>query len=210
MVEKIWYQGSIDDGLTLNDVKELGVDGIYLTHNLKNQDEAGKQARKLGLEVRDQDELPFNQELTQVVLTELTNPAIPDVGFPEKIQKLLNTDEVNGLLNPSEEDQLLQMQALALMALLSGQLVIPANLINEKDSQNWRQIQKLITLRKAQNNLPSRINITENNLIELQKDKLTGYFNTSSAALGFNSVSSLIQNYLVGQLLPKGVVIREN
>ncbi|QNQ81232.1 hypothetical protein [Lactobacillus sp. PV034] len=210
MTAKVLYQISANDKLSIEDLKDLGVDGVYLTDVLTDKDEIMKQAQEAGLDIIEQKNLPINQDLTNMILNELRAPAKPKLDFLGKVNQLLKSEYASGLLNLGDDDKLLQMQALAMLALLADQLVVPANLIGEKDSQERRQIKKLINLKKSQTAGSSIIHITENDLIEIQKGKLTGYFNTSATALGFNSTSSWIQNYLVGQLLPKGVVIKED
>lgn len=120
------------------------------------------------------------------------------------------------LVKAGDVDGQTLFQALAMIFVLPGEVVIPAGVEEKVDSQSWRHLADLIKLRKA--NLDAiedgslNISVTEGDLIKIkrQKDKsLIAYFNTTSDALGFNSVADWIQNYLVGQLLPKGVVIKE-
>ncbi|MBD5432425.1 MAG: hypothetical protein HDR42_02910 [Lactobacillus sp.] len=210
-MEKVLYQVTNKKALSLKDLKELGIDGLYVNNTVsKDLARLKKEAKSNNLEVISAKEFPFNQELATTILNELTHSSAKKFTFVSKVENELDNQKINGLENNTFADQLILFQALALMSLLPGQLLIPAGLEGKRDSPSWDKLKGLLSLRKKYEfNGKSKINITENNLLEVKHGKLIGYFNISSNALGFNSTSKWIQNYLVGQLLPKGVVIKE-
>lgn len=211
-MEKIWYEVNDEKRASLNDLKELGIDGLYLKNDFNGDvDQLKDKAKRLGLEVTFAQDNPFNNKLADLILDELRNESQIRIEFTSIMEREMNNNKLIGLTQNIIDKQLILFQALALMSLLPGDLLIPAQLEKKRDSQSWRKLKALISLRKKyKTNEESKLNVTEDNLLRIKRGKLIGYFNTTPNALGFNSRSIWIQNYLVGQLLPKGVVIKED
>lgn len=211
-MEKIWYEVNDEKRDSLNDLKELGIDGLYLKNDFNGDvDQLKDKAKRLGLEVTFAQDNPFNNKLADLILDELRNESQIRIEFTSIMEREMNNNKLIGLTQNIIDKQLILFQALALMSLLPGDLLIPAQLEKKRDSQSWRKLKALISLRKKyKTNEESKLNVTEDNLLRIKRGKLIGYFNTTPNALGFNSRSIWIQNYLVGQLLPKGVVIKED
>ena len=211
-MEKIWYEVNDEKRASLNDLKELGIDGLYLKNDFNGDvDQLKDKAKRLGLEVIFAQNNPFNNKLADLILDELRNESQIRIEFTSIMEREMNNNKLIGLTQNIIDKQLILFQALALMSLLPGDLLIPAQLEKKRDSQSWRKLKALISLRKKyKTNEESKLNVTEDNLLRIKRGKLVGYFNTTPNALGFNSRSIWIQNYLVGQLLPKGVVIKED
>lgn len=211
-MERIWYEVNDIENTALSELRELGIDGLYLKDNFNGDiDQLKTEAKLSGLDVTFAKAKPFNNNLANLILNELRSESQIKVEFTSIMEKELNNDKLIGLTQSTIDRQLILFQAVALMALLPGDLLIPAQLEEKKDSQSWRKLKTLINLRKKyKTSEESKLNVTEDNLLRIKRGKLIGYFNTTPNALGFNSRSIWIQNYLVGQLLPKGVVIKED
>lgn len=215
MAEKIWYQIAPTDETSaiakLADLKELGISGILAPAEVSPDLKTA--AEKVGLELK-----ITSSELSSATAAINQHVIEDEISVDEMVTELNHANfDAEGLLilTPSADHQL-AYQALAMAFLLPGQPVINAGLEGEKDSQDWQKVQALIDFRNANETLfqesGKRISVTENGLVKIVRSgnkKVTGYFNTSKDALGFNSVATIIQNYLVGQLLPKGVVIKQ-
>lgn len=211
-MEKVWYEVNEINKPPLSDLKELGFDGLYINDDFNGDvDQLKSEAKLTGLDVMFAKDKAFNDKLANLILEELKNESQIKIEFTSIMEKELHNDKLIGLTQSAIGRQLILFQAVALMALLPGDLLIPAQLEEKKGSQSWRKLKALISLRKKyKTSEESKLNVTEDNLLRIKRGKLIGYFNTTPNALGFNSENIWIQNYLVGQLLPKGVVIKED
>ncbi len=214
MDTKIWYQAKPTDfkkAERLSEIKDLGIEGLYIDWNVSPHEQ--DIAKKIGFELVYSDPA-LNCDITKVIKKHIIDHEI-------SAQELVNTlnqkkDELKGnLTSVKGQDLQAVYQELALIVLIASNPVIPNSILADDHSQDWDKVASLLELKLknkglfANHNL--KITVTESGLIEviLSANKtITGYFNTSLDALGFNSPADVIQNYLVGQLLPKGVVIK--
>ena len=213
-MEKIWYPiFEKEQQVSVKNLKDLGIDGLYIGRKLSKDidiNELKSEAKNSNLEVVSENDTLINHNLTTTIIDGLNGSLQLENEFVIKVKNELDNKKINGLLDIKNIDSLIAFQALALMSLLPGQLLIPTGLEKNLNSQTWDKLKKLLNLRKKYELINKvEISITEDSLLRVRRGKLIGYFNTNTHALGFNSKSIWIQNYLVGQLLPKGVVIKE-
>lgn len=146
---------------------------------------------------------------------------------------MLDSHDTARILTEANNDENLAFQALAFMFLQTGSPCIyygtemamtgendpdcrkPMDW-SKKGGQMWKKVSRLIKFRHDHEDALSsgitHLSVTPKGLIKVERigkdETVVGYFNTSDNALGFNSVADLYQNYLVGQLLPEGFIIR--
>ncbi|WP_297816128.1 hypothetical protein [uncultured Lactobacillus sp.] len=214
METKIWYQvkpADFDTEQRLSEIKDLGVEGLYVDWEISQNQQA--KAKKMGFELVYTDPA-LNCNITKAIKKHMIDHQMS----AQELVTLLNQEKdglKNNLTSILGQDLQSLYQELALIILVAQNPVIPNELLADDHSQDWDKVAALLELKAKNKDLFAdrnlKITVTENGLIEviLSGNKtITAYFNTSLDALGFNSQADVIQNYLVGQLLPKGIVIK--
>ena len=136
-------------------------------------------------------------------------------------EESINIQDIWQILKEEQRDENLVFQVLAFILLQTGLLPNCQNSESKDYSKSIDWNKKISTLIQFGNehkdvlkNGLLRLSITSQGLIKVERigenETIVGYFNTSSGALGFNSVTDISQNYLVGKLLPEGFIIRVN
>lgn len=214
MTTKIWYQvkpADFESEEKLGEIKDLGVEGLYIDWDIESRQQ--EKAKRMGFELVYSDPA-LNCDLTKAIKKHL----IDHQSSAQELVSLFNNEkdklQENLTLIVGDDPQNL-FQELALVFLVGANPVIPNSLLADDHSQDWDKVSALLELKSKNKSMFEKrnvkITVTENGLIEVVltgNKKITGYFNTSLDALGFNSQADVLQNYLVGQLLPKGVVIK--
>lgn len=212
---KIWYPVK-STKLTDKELKKLQILQSLGVNNLilESKDENQEKLEELGFDVTEKDSLKLNTDFSDLLKSEME-------GHQENLEELikkaeqLDKDEIIPVTSDNNDKEVLY-QELAFVLTLGVDAILPEVLTEKSDKITWNKIQSLLEFVKENNELltiaATKLSLTEDNLIKVERKadngEITAYFNVSTRALGFNSVSEVIQNYLVGQLLPKGVIIK--
>lgn len=212
---KIWYPVTSPklndkDLKKLQVLQSLGVNNLILENKVENQEKL----EQLGFDVAEKGSLKLNDAFSELLKSEMEDHQENLEEFIQKAEKL-NKDDVIAVTSANDDKEIL-FQEFAFVLTLGVNAVLPDVLTDKKDTLNWNKLQSLLEFVKDNNELltsaDTKLSLTEDNLIKVERKvsngESTAYFNVSLRALGFNSVFKVIQNYLVGQLLPKGVIIK--
>ena len=131
-MEKIWYPiFEKEQQVSVKNLKDLGIDGLYIGRKLSKDidiNELKSEAKNSNLEVVSENDTLINHNLTTTIIDGLNGSLQLENEFVIKVKNELDNKKINGLLDIKNIDSLIAFQALALMSLLPGQLLIPTGL----------------------------------------------------------------------------------